>query len=187
MSTVKAFSENRMTGVLPSHLPDNGPSTSHWYVLQSKSRQEKALASTLMANNIDHYLPLVRKARYYGRRKVSVDAPLFPGYVFLNGSLEQTYDADRTKRVARIIPVADQIQLGREIRSIREALAQEATLDRYPHLKEGIRVEVRAGPFQGIQGLVEAKTNVDRLILQIDVLGQATSLEIDSALLDMID
>ena len=64
-----------------------------WHVLHTKSRQEKVVAAELGAMGIAYYLPLVRQVRYYGRRKAKVAMPLFPGYLFLRGSLEQVYGA----------------------------------------------------------------------------------------------
>lgn len=158
-----------------------------WFVLHTRSRQEKSLAADLEAREIEHYLPLVDSVRYYGRRKASVQLPLFPGYVFLLGSREQAFDADRTRRVAQIITVTDQDRFQEELDAIRLAQSCGAELDPYPALREGTRVEVRAGPFKGLRGMVENKLRPDRLVLQVDVLGQATSLEIDGALLEPIE
>ncbi len=155
-----------------------------WHLLHTKSRQEKALSDNLASLGIPHYLPLVTIQRRYGDRKTTLQLPLFPGYVFLKGSLDQTYDADRTHRVARIIPIADQQKISWEIRNLALALSSRRTLDPYPFLTKGIRVEVRTGPFRGLQGVVEGRTRRDRLILQIEALGQATSLEIDGAVLE---
>jgi transcription antitermination factor NusG len=47
-------------------------------------------------------------------------------------------------------------------------------------------VEVRAGPFRGIQGVIENRAKEHRLILQITTLGKAVSLEIDASLVDPI-
>jgi transcription termination/antitermination protein NusG len=157
-----------------------------WHLLHTRSRQEKALAENLQGLGIASFLPLVDVTRTYGRRKASVELPLFPGYLFLKGKLEDAYEADRTKRVAHIIHVADQEKLTRELRNLSLALNAHAPLDPYPFLRKGVRVEVRSGPLAGIQGIVESRTKRDRLSLQIDVLGQATSLEIDGAILDVI-
>src|SRR5688572_7208631 len=78
---------------------DNDVRGGHWYVLHVKSRQEKTLAEDLLVRGIDYYLPLIRRIRMYGRRKANVEVPLFPGYLFLKGTLEQVYTADRTGRV----------------------------------------------------------------------------------------
>ena len=183
-------------GLLVTESPTDSISMAHsmvideyvgdWYVLHTKTCQEKMLASSLRAMDIAFYLPLIKRIRYFGRQKCTVVEPLFPNYIFLRGSIEEAYEADRTKRVIRVIAVADQDQINREIRSFHLALTHQAPLDLYPYLKKGIWVEVRSGPFQGVQGLIESRYKDDRLILQIDVLGRAASLEIDGTLLDPI-
>ena len=158
----------------------------NWHVLHTKSRQEKVVAADLAAMRIGHYLPLVRQVRYYGRRKAKVAMPLFPGYVFLRGSLDQVYAADRTKLIANIIAVNAQEQLDWELKNLFLALSKDAELTPFPYLKKGVRVEVRSGPFRGLQGVIEGRGTSNRLILQVDLLGRAVSLEIEGALLDPI-
>lgn len=166
-------------------LPDE--SYGLWHVLHTKSRQEKAVAADLAAMRIGHYLPLIRQVRYYGGRKAAVELPLFPGYVFLRGSTDQAYLADRTKRIANIIRVTAQERLTWELRNLHFALSGGAALDPYPYLKTGFRVEVRAGPFRGLQGIIENRDNPERIILQVDMLGQAVSMQINGALLDPME
>ncbi len=166
---------------------DNTAHDHRWWVLHTMSRQEKAVAAALMSRGVEHLLPLVKKVRYHGRRKLVSELPLFAGYVFLKGSAEDAWELDRNKRLAQIIEVADQAQLEWELQNIRMALAAEAPLDAYPYLEQGVRVEVRGGPFRGMQGVVESRAAMDRLILQVQTLGQAASIEIDGALLDVVD
>ena len=158
-----------------------------WVVLHTRSRQEKAVADHLRGRGTEHFLPLVPQVRFYGKRKAKVELPLFPGYVFLRGTLDEAYEIDRTRRVAQILPVADQEQLDWELRNIRLVLERGVPLDPFPHLKEGIRVEVRSGPMRGLQGRIESRTRCDRLVLQVDMLGQAVSVEVDGSLLDPMD
>lgn len=158
-----------------------------WYVLHTKSRQEKALASTLSAMRIECYLPLSRELRYHGGRKSFVDLPVFPSYLFVFGTKEQAYLADRTKRVARLIEVVDQKRLEWELENIRWALAHDAPLLPHPYLEEGVMVEVRYGPLRGLQGFVRQKKRNNRLVLQVEAFGRAVSLEIEESLLEPID
>ena len=44
-----------------------------------------------------------------------------------------------------------------------------------------------SGPLKGIEGRLIRRKNIDRLVLQVHVLGQAVSTEIDAALLEVID
>jgi transcription termination/antitermination protein NusG len=162
------------------------PETARWTVLQVRSRQEKALAGHLNSLGIDHFLPLVKRVQTYGGRRFTVELPLFPGYLFLSGSLDDVYAADRTRRVAKIIPVFDQKQLSWELHNLRLALESRDTIDPYPFLKKGVRVEVRSGPLRGLEGLVEERAGAHRLILQIEMLGRAVSLEIGASQLEVI-
>lgn len=154
-----------------------------WFVLHTKSRQEKRLSEDLLARGIAHFLPLVPAARYYGRRKAIIAEPLFPGYVFMRGAVESAYEADRTGRLANILPVADQAKLTWELENLAMALSREVPLDAYPSLKEGVKVEVKAGPLKGLQGWVEARKAWNRLILEVKMLGRAVSLDVESSLL----
>ena len=158
-----------------------------WFVLRTKSRQEKILAGELHASGLGCFLPLISCARFYAGRKVTVELPLFSGYVFLRGSLDDAYLADRKKRVAQIIAVYDQHRLDEELAGLHQALCVNATLNPYPFLKKGVRVCVRSGPLRGLQGKIEDLGKRDRLILQVQLLGQATYLEIDGSLLEVLD
>ena len=178
-------------GIAQQTLPKVSPilraeGAARWHVLHVRSRQEKALCGDLEARGITHYLPLVRQSRFYGHRKTKVDLPLFTGYLFLLGTLDQAYTADRTGRVARIIPVFNQEQMDWELVNLQLAMQREPALVPYPFLRTGMRVEVRAGPFRGIQGVIENRAKDSRLVLQITTLGKAVSLEIDASLVDPI-
>ncbi len=182
-------SDHRVVEVVTSDKSLSGRSRGSfcWHVLHTRARQEKALARTLAAAEIEHYLPLVKRPRFRGQRKRFVDEPLFASYLFLYGPLEATYLAVTTKRVAGVIKVPDQRRFARELEQIRLALEQGAELSPYRYLKVGRRARVSAGPFRGIEGLVEEWLKADRLVLQIDALGRATSLEIDAGLLEAVD
>ena len=180
-----ASHESSPDAVCAADFPDE--SAGKWHVLHTKSRQEKALAEDLLALGIPHFLPLVRQVRYYGKRKSLAELPIFPGYLFLRGSLDDAYQADRTRRVARLIKVNDQTKIDWELRNIYVALSKDAPLAPYPFLSKGIRVEVRSGPFRGLQGVIEDVSKRGRLILRVETLGSALSLEIDGALLDPLD
>jgi transcription antitermination factor NusG len=165
-------------------LPSDNSSV--WHVLHTKSRQEKAFSEDLTMLGVPHFLPLQNQARYYGRRKIRVALPLFSGYLFVRGTREQVFKSDRAKRLVSIIPVVDQVQLNWELKNLSLALSNNAELVPYRSLQAGTRVEVRSGPFRGLQGLIEAKGQGDRLILQVQMLGRAMSFEIEASLLDPI-
>jgi len=157
-----------------------------WHVLHVRSRQEKILVDEMRRRDVQCFLPLVSRIRFYAGRKAIVEAPLFPGYVFLRGSLDDAYVADRSKRLAGIIPVLDQHKLNWELQNIHRALGSGQELDPFPALQRGVRVRVTAGPLLGLEGIVEDRSRADRIVVQIDMLGQAVSLELHGAQLETI-
>jgi transcription antitermination factor NusG len=169
----------RGPGKQPDCFLDDAPGI--WHVLHVRSHQEKIVASDITAMGIACFLPLVQRTSVRGRRTVNFEVPLFPGYVFLRGSLEDAYRCDRTKRVAAILPVADQRTLDWELRNIWHALQGGADLTPHPYVPDGVPVVVRCGPFQGLQGVVARHAKGDRLVLQVKMLGGGTSLELGGA------
>ena len=175
----------RPASIVELHVPEADLAV--WHVLHTRSRQEKALVRTLDAADIHCFLPLVDRVRFHGHRKTTVSMPLFSTYVFMHGTVEQTYAAVSTKRVANVITVPDQAGFDRDLQQIRQALSGGAALEPTDYLCLGRRVRVTAGPFKDIEGLIEDRPRPDRLILQIDTLGRAASLEIDASLLQPVE
>jgi transcriptional antiterminator RfaH len=174
-----------------SHVTGNpGAATAlllKWWVVHTKPRQEKALSEDLANLQIEHFLPLQRSVRYYGKRKFKVELPLFSGYLFLNASPDQAISADRTGRVASLIKVADQERITAELRAIRIALEQGADLSVSGMIKSGDTVEVTSGPFKGLRGIVDRSGPQGRLLLGVHLIERAAVLEIDHALLKRVD
>jgi transcriptional antiterminator NusG len=135
---------------------------------------------------VRHFLPMTRFVRFQGRRKVDSPIPLFPGYLFLQGSLDDCYAADRTGRVAQILPVADQARLNAQLGAIAQVLRITNVLHPSPPLSRGMVVEVIAGPFKGVRGRVDVTARENRLVLNVDALANAAVLEIDRDLLQPV-
>ena len=54
-----------------------------WYAAYTLPRHEKVVADRLAEQRVESYLPLYSATRCWNRRKVDIDLPLFPGYVFV--------------------------------------------------------------------------------------------------------
>ena len=164
-----------------------GESTHTWWVAQTRSRHEKALAFDLIMWEIPFFLPMVERTHCVGRRRFRALLPLFPGYLFFSGDGDAQWHALATKHVVNTISVIDQQRLVDELTQIESALAARTPMDPYPYLKEGRLCQVRSGALRGIRGRVIRRCGVTRLVLQVDMLGQAVATEIDPALVEPID
>ncbi len=158
-----------------------------WWVAHTKSRNEKALAHDLIALNIRYFLPMTWKVSRKSRRTVRSLLPLFAGYLFFCGSEVDRLELLRTNRAANIIPVADQQRLVRELVQIEQALKVGAPLSPHDYMKRGQKCRVIAGPLMGLQGIVAETRGTIRLVLQVEMLGQAASVEIDSDMIEKVE
>lgn len=158
-----------------------------WCVLHTRSRNEKKVAEHLARRGIQHFLPLARYRRTYGGRTKEVSIPLFPGYVFLCGGLEDRYEALRTNRVANVLEVASQEQLAHDLRQIERVVQSDKPVDLYPRLKKGARCRVIAGSLKGLEGVVLCRRGPWRVYVGVHFIGQSAELEIDSRMLEVLD
>jgi len=163
------------------------PADAVWWVVHTRSRQEKAVAGGLAARGVEHFLPTVRREKRYGHRRRVVEHPLFSCYLFMRGDARARVAAYETQRIASVIAVKDQRRFEHEMAQIRLALEGGAELDPYPYLDVGRPVRVRSGPMRGVEGIVERRQSVHRLVLRVHVLNRAVGLEIDGHLLEPMD
>lgn len=160
---------------------------SAWMVAHTKPRQEKALAEALVTAGIPCFLPVIPQTRFYGHRKRVVELPIFPSYLFVHADADGRVSTLQTNRVVKVLHVFNQAALEHELRQIDIALAGGAHLDPFPYLSVGRPVVVVRGPFIGLHGLIDERRSWDRLVLNVAMLGQATSLEIDASVLEPAD
>ena len=158
--------------------------TGQWWVAHTRSRHEKALAVDLQSMGVQYFLPMVQRTQIISGRRFRCLHPLFPGYVFFVGDSEDRYRALTTSHIANVINVVDQAQLVHELSQIELALTNPAGLDPFPFLQEGKRCRIARGALAGIQGVVVHRSGTTRLVLQIEMLGQAVATEIDPSLLE---
>lgn len=157
-----------------------------WWVAHTKSRQEKAFAWDLLNREIAFFLPLFRKRTTdKGRRRENI-LPLFPSYVFICGNEEDRYTSLTTNRLCQTIQVRDQEALIQELLCLEKALKGEAELDPYPEIVVGKRCRVIAGPYKDMEGTVIQKPSITRIVMEVTIIGQAASMEIDPEWIEVL-
>jgi hypothetical protein len=154
------------------------------WVAHTKARAEKALARDMLSLGINYFLPMAEKSAVWGGRKRKILTPVFPSYVFFSGDPQQRHRVLATNRVCQVIAVHDRRQLIEELEAIRLALNSGLKMDLYPFVAVGQRCRVARGSMRGVEGLVIAKDDVTRIVLQISMLGQGVSLEISADVLE---
>jgi transcriptional antiterminator NusG len=158
---------------------------SHWYALYTRSRFEKKMLTELSDRNIDVFLPMREILSRWKDRKKKIWIPLFPGYIFVNhiDTSENRYRILNLPGAVRFVGLeghADPVP-EEQILNIRKFLESSMAADPYPYIQVGTRVEVIAGPLKGVKGIMVEKRGKYRFVLQVDLIRQAVSVEIDAS------
>ena len=154
----------------------------HWFVVFTKTHHEKRVAQYLAEREVEHFLPLYQTVRHWtNRRKVTLDLPLFPGYIFVRiGRLERV----RTLEVPGVFSI---VSSGREpaplpdfeIDSLRSELHLRS-FEPYPHLATGGRVRIRSGALAGMEGVVVRRKNSTHVVLTLDLIMKSVLVNVDA-------
>jgi transcriptional antiterminator RfaH len=155
-----------------------------WRVLHTKPRQEKALARSLLGQEIPFFLPVRPKRTRIRGKDVPAYIPLFSGYLFLYANADGLVQALSTKRVARSLEVVDQSQLWTDLRQIHRLLQSGRTITPEQHLVPGTPVTIREGPLMGLQGIILRSASGDRFVVQVNFIQQGASVLLDGHLLE---
>ena len=153
-----------------------------WIVVRSKPRSEKVAHSELVKKNIEAYLPLLKERRKWSDRKKWVEFPLFSSYLFARIDIKDSIFVLQTQGVNTIVKFGKQIAIVQNsvIKAIRLAMEGGYQLEPVEYFVEGNRVEVVAGPMKGVKGIVAKLKGQNRLIIKIDAIQQALSIQIES-------
>ena len=163
--------------------PDRTPDEFDWYAIWTRSRHEKHVRDQLSLKHVDVFLPTITKWSRWKDRKKKIDWPLFPGYVFARFDPTDRLPILKCDGVVTIVgseglpsPIPEV-----EIDGIRTLIESELSYDPCPLIKEGMMVEVKSGPLKGVVGRLVRKGSHARLVLSVDLIGQAVSVEVDAA------
>jgi transcription termination/antitermination protein NusG len=154
-----------------------------WFAIWTRSRHEQTVREQLERNAIEAFLPTVTRWSRWKDRKKKIDWPLFPGYCFARFDAAARLPVLKCNGVVSIVsfdgepaPIPEQ-----EIESLRLLVATDLAYDPCPFIREGTTVEVVHGPLRGVVGRLVRKGSHARLVLAVDLIGQAVSVEVDAA------
>jgi transcription antitermination factor NusG len=173
---------NRMSVVSPSPNTFRGSGIfSRWYAIYTVPRHEKTVVKRLDAQYIENYLPLYSAARVWHGRKVRVELPLFPGYVFAKMCVSDKWSVLALTGVIRLVSFNDNAAAlsDDEIDRLKASLAIFKA-EPYSFLKVGRCVRVKSGPFVGMEGRILRRKGGMRLVLSLEFIQSAIAVELDA-------
>jgi len=159
-----------------------------WFAAYTSANQEKSVSENLRTRGITHFLPLYQTVRRWKDRRVALQLPLFPGYVFVRMALRDRLPVVQIPGVARLVgfggvPTALPDE---EIETLRASLARGVRAEPHPFLAVGRKVRVKSGPMTGLQGILRRKKSQSRLVVSVELIHRALAIEIDEAEVEAI-
>ena len=155
----------------------------HWYAAYTCANQEKRVAAELDVRAVEHFLPLYSSVRRWSDRRVSLELPLFPGYVFVRLALRDRLRVLQIRTVVRLVgfnghPAA---LPDTEMEIMRSGLSRTLGAEPHPFLRIGRRVRITGGPFAGLEGVLKRKRNSLRVVVSLGLIQRSVAVDVEFA------
>lgn len=159
----------------------SGSFAPRWYVAYTRPHHEKRVAEQLTQRSIEQFLPLYESVRRWKDRRVRLELPLFPGYVFAHIPLCEKMKVLQTPGVVRLVSFNGRPAAlpETELLALRRGLATGVRAKPHPYLARGRRVRVSSGPLTGLMGTVVRIKQNWRIVISFDSIQRSILAEID--------
>jgi transcription antitermination factor NusG len=169
-----------------SSMPYLSTGGAHWYAVYTNARHEKAVADHLTSKEIEVFLPTITVVRSWKDRKMKLQTPAFPSYVFTKICVSERGRVISVPGVVRILSFnglparLDEA----EIENIRLCHRRGALMESRPLFRVGERVRVKSGVLEGLEGFVSRCKDDRRLIVPLSHINQSLAVQVDIDLLE---
>ncbi len=175
-----AFANSGMTEWCPSPQAYSEP---QWYAAYTCANHEKRVAEQLGVREVEHFLPLYSSVRRWKDRRVRLELPLFPGYVFVRMAMRDRLQVQTVPGVARLVGFdgAPAALPNQEIEALRTSLGSSVRAEPHLYLTVGRRVRVKSGPLAGMEGVLLRRKGSFRLVISVDLIQRSVAVDADAA------
>ena len=153
-----------------------------WIAIYTKSRHEPIVINELSKKDIESFCPMFKERRQWSDRKKWVHFPLFRSYVFARIHLKENIFVLQTIGVNKIVKFQNKISIipDQVINDIKNIVDGGYKIQQVDYFIKGDEVSVVSGPLKGINGIIQDLKGDSRLIMKVEAIRQAFSIEISS-------
>jgi len=154
-----------------------------WYAAYTCANHEKRVAEQMRQRSVEHFLPQYRSLRRWKDRRIELELPLFPGYVFVRMALRERLRVLEVPSVVHIVsfggrPVALPDE---QMTRLRDGLSPSLRAGPHPYMTAGRRVRILHGALAGMEGILLRLKGSLRVVLSLDLILRSISVEMDAA------
>ena len=149
----------------------------HWLVATYKINEIKTVEINLSNQNLDYYLPKILTKKHNCNTKVEV---MFPGYIFINTSIDKYSSVRYTKGIKNIIRFGENIahMCDDEIKSIATFEKLSKLNPIASNIEIGQEVNIIGGSFKGNIAKICSLPSKKRVGILLHVLGSQKRIDI---------
>ena len=166
------------------------PASEAWFAVWTRNQYEPRVSDQLRRKRFEVFLPIVHVPSRRRDKRVVLDQPLFPGYVFLRftPSRSSWVAVASTDGVVRVLgqswdalqPVPDE-----QLEGVRRLVTQAEGARAVPWIRVGDHVRIARGPLAGLEGLVRDRCRGRAtFVVNVDLLQRSVGVEVEAALLE---
>ena len=125
---------------------------------------------------------MFKERRQWSDRKKWVHFPLFRSYVFARIHLKENIFVLQTIGVNKIVKFQNKISIipDQVINDIKNIVDGGYKIQQVDYFVKGDEVSVVSGPLKGVNGIIQDLKGDSRLIMKVEAIRQAFSIEISS-------
>jgi transcription antitermination factor NusG len=154
-----------------------------WYAAYTCANHEKRVREQLEQRSVESFLPVYETVRRWKDRRMQLQMPLFPGYVFVRMAPVDRLRVLQVPSVVRLVGFNGQLSAlpDEEIEGLKKGLAGGVRAEPHPFLTVGRRVRLKSGPLAGMQGILLRRKGNFRVVISIDLIQRAVAVDAEAA------
>ncbi len=154
-----------------------------WYAAYTCANHEKRVREQLEQRSVESFLPVYETIRRWKDRRMHLQLPLFPGYIFVRMALVDRLRVLQVPSVVRLVGFNGHLSAlpDEEIEGLKKGLAGGVRAEPHPFLTVGRRVRLKSGPLAGMQGILLRQKGNFRVVMSIDLIQRAVAVDAEAA------
>jgi transcription antitermination factor NusG len=166
---------------LPQHL---SLAALPWYVIHARSKHEAKVELALRQKGLEIFLPRITVRSRRQDRRLFMQVPLFPSYLFVRTVLEPHayYEIIKHPGVVRLLGIngCSGIVPPEQVESIKAIVASERTYYPWAYLGQGRQVRIMEGPLSGAIGIILRRGGKkQRLVVAVELFQRSVAVELE--------